>query len=187
MATFTTIHLQTEKAEETLRLLEAHQRCRLKTGAVVRRRADGFEEIYGNDFINSDEPPTLFALGSGEPGWVTVHYNSFSDCRDLLERLSQGLNCLAVLVMAQSVSSAYHITLYRNGTHLRTLEFADGEWVKEFGKPLPFEKEPLGHNIGTAKEPFYVFEDEDMTEYCKHLGLNPWIDVAEEWTILSVP
>ena len=186
MATLTTIHVQTDKADETLRLLETHLRRGWKTGAIARRAADGIEEIYGDDFINStDEPPTLFALGFGEPGWVTVHYNSFFDCRELLEKLSQGLQCLVVLVMAQSVSSAYHITLYRNGEHLRTLEFADGEWVKNFGKPLPFETEPLGHNIGTSEEPFYIFEEEDVTEYCKHLGLNPWADVAEEWTILS--
>jgi hypothetical protein len=186
VATLTTIHVQTDKADKTLRLLETHLRGGWKTGAIARRAADRVEEIYGDDFINStDEPPTVFAVGFGEAGWGTVHYNSFFNCRHLVEKLSEELQCLVVLVIAQSVSSAYHISVCRNGEHLRTLEFADGEWVKNYGKPLPFEKEPLGHNLGTSADPFYVFEEGDVTEYCKELGLNPWADVAEEWTVLS--
>jgi hypothetical protein len=127
----------------------------------------------------------MFAVGQAQDAWITVHYNSFFDCRQLLETLSQELRCLVVLVMMQSVSSACHITVCRNGKHLRTLEFADGEWAKKFGEPLPFEKEPLGHNIGTVHEPFYVFEENDATEYCQQLGLNLWIDGADKWMIFS--
>jgi len=186
MATSTTIHVQTEDAGGVLSILENYLRRGWNTGQISRRTSDGSGEIYGEAFLCSADDPTMFAFGRGQNGWVMIHYNSFSDCRHLVEKISCQLRCLVVLIMAQSVSSAYHITVCRDGEHLRTLEFADGEWVKNFGKPFPFEKEPLGHNIGTPDEPFYDFDEKDMTEYCKNFGLNPWADeVAEEWTILS--
>jgi hypothetical protein len=188
VSTLATIHIQTGDIQETLKLLENYLQQTHRGAQVKRQTTDSMETIYGDDFIPStDESPRKFAVGSGQGSWVTVHYNSFHDCRDLLAELSRKLNCLVVLVMAQSVSDGYHISVYRAREHLRTLEFADGEWIKQWGKPLPFEQDPLGHNIGSASEPFYVFDDADLLDYCSHFDLNPWESDAESgWTILSV-
>ena len=94
--------------------------------------------------------------------------------------------------MAQSVSSAYYLAVFRAGEHLRTIEFADGEWLRQEGTPLPFEPSPLGKNISEeGEEPYYWFNAEPVREYCEHLGLklwtHAWIQMENpEWTIVRV-
>ena len=181
------IQVQTDKSDEVIRILETHLCKGSETEKSLCRTVGWLEEIYGEDFILSmDKPPTKFAVGAGESGWEVIHCNSFFDCHDLLEKLSRELHCLVVHVMAQSVSDAYLITIWRDGENIRILEFADGVWVKNEGTPLPFEKDPLGQNIGKSDDPFFVFEEEDLSEYCENLGFDPWADEnVEGWTILS--
>lgn len=63
-----------------------------------------------------------------------------------------------------------------------------GEWTKQAGQTLPFEQEPLGHNIGSDEEPFFVFEREAVIDYCSQLNLQLWSDdgeSAEEYILLQ--
>lgn len=188
MPTLTAIHIQSEQTGEIVVILENYLQQTHRGAQIPRQVTESIEGIYGENFIPSTEVvPTVFAVGSGQVSWGTVRYNSFHDCRELLAELSRKLNCLVVLVIAQTVSDGYHLGVYRAGEHLRTLEFADGEWVKQWGEPLPFEQHPLGHNLGSDSEPFYVFDDGDVSDYCSHLDLDPWESGAEsKWTMLSV-
>ena len=64
-----------------------------------------------------------------------------------------GSNALvAIIVLAQTVSSAYYLAVFRGGDHLRTIQFADGEWLRQEGTALPFEPNPLGKNISEEGE-----------------------------------
>lgn len=161
---------------------------------VVRTTtAKTFGQLYGEEFLCSEtQQPTKFALITEQPRWFTIHYNSFLPLRELATDISGKLNTVAVLVRAQSVSSAYYLAVFRAGEHLRTIEFADGEWLRQEGAPLPFEPTPLGKNIsGEGEEPYYWFGDEPVREYCEHLGLKLWTHSAlemenPEWTIVKV-
>ena len=186
MSTHIAIHFQTEKTIELIDAFERYLRRTNRHSQISRVTSDAINGIYGKSFINSNSaPPTTFAIAREQPDWTTVHYNSFFEYRDLPAEVSMKFNCLAVLVMAQSVSGAYYISVHSSGEHLRTLEFGDGEWLKLWGKPLPFEKAPLGHNIGSDSGPFYIFDDDDLGLYCGSLGLNLWnLGVESEYTIL---
>jgi hypothetical protein len=152
-------------------LAETHQ------GRVIRTTtAESFGNLYDDEFVCSEEkPPTKFAIISEQPGWFTAHYNSLLRLRDLATELSRMLNTVVISVIAQSCSSAYLLSIYQSGRGLRTLEFADGSWIKQEGPLLPFESEPLGKNIAEpGEEPYFVFENESVCQYCEHFGLKLW-------------
>jgi len=89
--------------------------------------------------------------------------------------------------MAQSVSDAYHLEVWRAGKHLRTLYFGDGDWIRNEGAPLPFESSPLGTNLADeGEEPYFNFGRSDMIEYCGNLGLPLWQESSGEppWTVV---
>src|SRR4029079_5418523 len=121
------------------------------------------------------------------------YYNSFHELQDLAQPISAELQTVVIVVMAQSVSETYFVSVFRKGDHLRTLEWSGevGAWVKQTGAPLPFETNPLGRNISEDREaPFFVFEREDVADYCKALGLVLWEtdDDGSAWTeIRAVP
>ncbi len=131
------------------------------------------------------------APGVGTPyGWV--YFNSFCRLREFAEEVSGTLKTVVITTTAQSCSSAYMLSICEAGRHLRTLEFGDGEWIKQEGRLLAFESEPLGKNIAEpGEEPLYVFEEESVDEYCHHFGLkfwsNDWFELAKpEFTIIRV-
>lgn len=189
MSTYTALHVQSDEAAVEPLLVDwlktVHQ---VPSISVVRQREFPLS-LYGDDFV-WEEPPTMLAIGSEHPGWVTVHYNSSYEMRDIASEVARILKCFTVVVMAQSVSEAYFLCIHRKDEHLRTLQWAgdQGEWVIQEGKPLPFEKDPLGTNISPAGEdPFYVFERDEVHDYCANLGLKLWDEVnVSSWTILKV-
>lgn len=75
------------------------------------------------------------------------------------------------------VTEAYFLLLYDSGEHFRTLEWVgeSGEWARQEGRPLGFEILPLDRNISEAgDEPFYVFGQDEVQQYCRELGLLIW-------------
>lgn len=190
MSTYCTLHVQTKDKQAIVAELEQYLALNHR-GRVVRTiTADTHWPLYGDEFICSEkQQPTKFALVTEQAGWVTIHYNSFLPLRELATDISRTGQTLAVVVLAQSVSSAYYLGVWRFGEHLRTLEFADGGWIRQEGTPLPFEREPLGTNLSDeGEEPYYCFRRDDVMEYCEHLGLRLWQPPTdpEEWTIIRV-
>jgi hypothetical protein len=193
MSTYCAVHIQTEDAQSVLSSIDRYLTLTHRGRRVQVTTADTFGKLYGDEFICSEtQPPTKFAFISEQPDWITIHYNSFLTVRELAVELSGELATNVIIVLAQSVSSAYHVEVYRAGNHLRTIVFADGEWLRQEGTPLPFEPSQLGTNISAEdEEPFYWFEPEDVTAYCRHFGLNLWTYAytkleRPEWTILNV-
>lgn len=193
MSTYCALHVQTENGQSVVSEIERYLALNHRGRVVQTTAAETFGKLYGEEFLCSEtQQPTKFALISEQPGWFTIHYNCFLPVRELATDISRKLEALAIIVMAQSVSSAYHLGIYRGGEHLRTIEFADGEWLRQEGTPLPFEPSPLGRNIsGEGKDPWYWFDDEPTREYCEHLGLklwtHAWMQVEHpEWTVIRV-
>ena len=53
------------------------------------------------------------------------------------------------------------------------------------GDLLPFEREPIGTNISDqGEEPWYIFDSDDVCEYCKQFGLKLW---THEWMKMAKP
>ncbi len=192
MGTFCTIHIKSNDkgavvSEFERYLAETHR------GQVVQTTvAETFGKLYGDEFLCSNKPPTKFAAICEQPGWVTAHFNSFCRLREFAAEVSGTLKTFVITAIAQTCSSAYMLSICEAGRHVRTLEFADGEWIKQDGRLLPFESEPLGKNIAEpGEEPLYVFEGDSVKEYCEHFGLkfwsNDWFEMEKpEFTIVQV-
>lgn len=190
MSTYCALHIQTKDKQSVVPELEQYLALNHRGRVVRTTTADTLGPLYGDEFICSEkQQPTKFAVITEQPGWFTAHYNSFLPLRELATDVSRTLHTLAVVLTTQSVSSAYYVAVWRAGEHLRTLEFADGEWIRQEGSPLPFEREPLGTNLSDeGEEPYYSFRRDDVVEYCDHFGLRLWQPPAdqEEWTIIKV-
>ena len=189
MTTYTALHIQSVQIASLHKELAEWLTTVHKTKSIGITQGGFPAELYGDAFIVGEGYPNLLAIGSMPPNWLTVHYNSFYEMQDVASKISKTLSCLAIVVMAQSVSEAYLLSVHNNGKSLRKLYWVGeiGEWVAQEGAPLPFESNPLGHNIGTDENPFFVFDRESVIEYCKHLGLQLWDQVArpDSWTILK--
>jgi|GEM_PF-4514589 len=189
MSTYTALHVQSDGASVEPLLVDWLKSIHQASSVSVVKQREFPLNLYGDDFAWED-PPTMLAIGSEQPGWATVYYNSFYEMRDIAAEVSRTLKCYAVVVMAQSVSEAYFLCVCRDGEHLRTLQWVgdQGEWVIQEGEPLPFEKQPLGRNIsGEGEEPFYVFERDEVLDYCANLGLELWGEAdVPLWAVLKV-
>src|SRR5258708_2010282 len=148
MSTYCALHVQTKDRQSVIGDIERYLAVNHRGRVVQTTTANTFGQLYGDEFICSQtQQPTKFALITEQSDWLTIHYNSFLPLRELAADISRKLATIAVIVVAQSVSSAYYLAVFRAGEHLRTIEFADGEWRRQEGTPLPFEPSPLGKNI----------------------------------------
>ncbi len=185
--------MQTKAKDSVVALIEEYAALNHRPRVVQTTTAKTLGKLYGDEFIASEtQQPTKFALIAEQADWLTIHYNSFLPLRELAADISRKLDTVVVIVMAQSVSSAYYLAVFRGGEHLRTLEFADGEWLRQEGTPLQFEPSPLGKNLSEeGDEPWYCFDEEPVREYCEHFGLklwtHAWIQMESlEWTVVRV-
>jgi hypothetical protein len=182
MGTYCAIHIKSSDREALVAELEHHLAETHRGRVIQTTNAETFGKLYGDEFLCSEQqPPSKFAIISEQPGWFTAHYNCFYRLSDLAAELSGRLNTVVITVIAQSCSSAYQLGIFESRQKLRTLEFADGSWIKQEGALLPFETEPLGKNISEPEEePCHVFEQESVCEYCGHFGLKLWTNASLE-------
>src|SRR5687767_14496365 len=162
MSTYCAVHIKTSDRQSVINELQRYLALNHAGRVIHTTTTDSFGKLYKEEFICSEtQSPTKFALFAEQSDWFTAHYNSFYPLRELAADISRKLDTVAIIVIAQSVSSGYYLGVYSNGEHLRTIEFADGEWLRREGIPLPFEPSPLGRNIcAEGEEPRYWFEDE---------------------------
>ena len=130
------------------------------------------QDTLSDTFNPNEVDPDHFLIGQLESKVVEIHYNSFGNCDLLSSHLSSKLGRQVVVILYQSVSEAGYFALYREGETFRSLSVGDGEIYQEFGKPLPFEHDPPGHDIGDDEDEFIVFGYEDMDEYLTELGIS---------------
>lgn len=189
MSTYCAIHLKTTDQDEASGFLR--EWLVAKGGVEVSTtQAREFPADFYSDkaFHSGSRSPSRFAMTHTPEGWITAHYNSFHQPDDLTRGMSARLSAMTITVMAQSVSEAYFIQVVEAGQILRTIYFAgdSGEWARNEGAPLPFERHPLGTDISDGSEPFYVFGRDDAIAYCADLGLALWEDTAPaSWLVIS--
>jgi hypothetical protein len=186
MGTYTAFHLQSTDIDGI------QKACHAWLAAIHHRRKVSVDTggFPSSAFIKilEDKPPTMLVVGQTYPDWITVHYNSFFKLEEPVARLSGQFGCLGVVVLAQTTSDYYFISVYRNGETIRALEFAgDAGWLAQKGTPLPFEQAPLGEDISEPnEEPFYFFGAEEAEAYCNNLGFSIFGDEYEpQWAILK--
>ncbi len=189
MSTWCALHINSENSQEVI--AEASRwLASTNDSQVESHQAETVDEIYGDKFLISEQVPSMVGIGSWSRGWTSLHFNSFNRMSDFASAISEHLKADVLTVMMQSVSEAYFIEVFRNGEHLRTLSYSgdQGQWDEQEGDPLPFEKNPLGHNISEkGEDPFFVFGREDTEEYCKNLGLDLRAEYGMSvWQILEV-
>jgi hypothetical protein len=138
MGTFCAIHIKSNDKAAVVSELERYLAETHRGRAVRTTVAETFGKLYGEEFLCSNEPPTKFAAICEQPGWVTAHFNSFCSLREFAAEVSGRLNTVVITTIAQTCSSAYMLSICEAGRHLRTLEFGDGEWIKQEGELLSF-------------------------------------------------
>jgi hypothetical protein len=184
MGTYTAFHLQStdiDGIQETCSAwLAATHRSRTVSVDTGKFPSSAFVKVF------DDKPPTILVIGQTRPDWVTIHYNSFFEMEEPVARLSGQFGCLGVVVLAQTVSDYYLISVHRNGENVRVLEFtADVGWLAQEGAPLPFEQAPLGEDISEpGEEPCYFFRAEEAEAYCNNLGFSIFDEYEPRWVIL---
>jgi hypothetical protein len=186
MSTLTALYIQSNDDDQVQEICTEWLCATHRTKSVSVNRGGFPLKAFVKVF--EEKPPSLLVVGSTHPGWVSVHYNSFYEMEDLVTRLSDDLKCRGVVVMAQTVSDYYFISVYEQGKRLRVLEVEEGDrWLVQEGIPLPFESDPLGKNIAEpGEEPLYFFGQQEAEAYCNELGFSIWGGEYEpEWAILS--
>jgi len=177
MGSATMIHVETKQVGDVIRILE-EQLGHWHSKAEIRRgTGTPFSHLEDDVFINSEEdPPTMFTVDDNQPGWVSIHCNSWFRCNELQARLSLDLDCLVIQTLAQTTSEAYLISIHREGKHLRTLEFGDSSLITQMGTPFDFEQELLGKDSKTLSDGtvMYFFDMDGVADYCRNFGLSPW-------------
>lgn len=185
MGTYAAFHLQSTDIDNIQTVCSAW----LATTHRSRNISADIEEFPLAKFakIFNDKPPTMLVLRQTGPHWVTVHYNSFFKMEEPVQQLSEKLECLGIVALAQTVSDYYFISVYQNGENIRVLEFAqDSGWLAQQGTPLSFEQGPPGEDISEpGQEPYYFFDAQHAEAYCNNLGISIFDrDYESEWVIL---
>ena len=185
MTTHTAIHLHSSDVARIHPLCQAWMAEAFPRRAISMTRGPFPFKAFAR--VLSEDLPTLLALGLTEPDWVTIHYNSFHTMQGLAASLSDHLACWAVVVLAQTVSDSYFISVHTGGEWLRTLEFTgDAGWLVLEGPPFAFETTPLGQRLAEPGAPEDFFGEAEVEAYCRRLGFSLW-DAAydPEWLVLK--
>ena len=187
VSTHCALHVHSADQAALLTSLRAFLREEHGRGGLTSERPT-LGEFYGREFDAHASRPTAFLVGSEQPGWQTAHFNSFEHLDALARSLSAKLAAVVACYQMQSVSEAHRLSVHRGGEHLRTLEFAEGEWLLQEGQPLPFETVPLGTNVAEpGEEPHHEFGRDEAADYVMHFGLTLWGEQEpSRWTHLGV-
>lgn len=186
MSTYTAIHIHSKEITRAQQICHAWLTETYPAATTTVTQGAFPRKAFAGIFDTSQ--PSLLVLGLTEPDWIAIHHDSFNNMEALAQRLSQELASRAVVVLAQTVSDSYYISVDDGGERVRTLEFsADEGWLVQEGTPLPFEPRPLGESIAQAGEkPLYFFGAEDVEAYCKELGFSLWdVEYEPAWVIMQ--
>lgn len=188
MSTYAALHIRSDQLTPLQKKLAEWLKTMHKTEAVEIAAVDALPSLLDDTSQFGKPYPSLLLIGLTQANWIIVHYNSFYEMQDVASEISQLLSCLIIVVMAQSTSESYFLSVHKDGKTLRKLHWVGdiGDWVTQEGKPFSFETVPLGRNIGDEKEPFFVFNREAVIEYCENLGLHIWDETAEPKTWISL-
>ena len=188
MSTYTALHIRSDQLIRLQKKLAEWLKTTHKTETVKIANVDSLSMLIDDMPRFGELYPSLLLMGLTQADWITVHYNSFYEMQDVASEVSQVLSCLVVVVLAQSTSESYFLSVHKDGETLRKLHWAGdiGDWIIQEGRPMSFESIPLGYNIGDEKEPFFVFNRQAAIEYCKNLGLHIWDEIYEPKTWISL-
>lgn len=164
---------------------------RLKSLSGITASNEGeFPTDHFEHFLLDESLPNYLVIGSPQPDWVRVVYNSSHKLTDWCISLSKELETQVILTLAQSVSDYYYFAYYNKGVKLRELEFCYSTDFDEvnFGEKFDFENEQPGTKSEFDGEESYLFDFENIEEYCGHFGIVVETeDSKATWTILKGP
>lgn len=159
------------------------------TGITVSTEGE-FPKDHLEHFLLDESLPNYIVIGSFQPDWVRVVYNSSHKLTDWCVTLSRELDTQVILTLAQSVSDYYYFVYYDKGVKLRELEYCYSTDFDEvnFGEKFEFENERPGTRSEFDGEESYLFDFENIEEYCGHFGIEVEADDSNTtWTILKGP
>lgn len=156
--------------------------------SVETQSISKFPLDHHGSFLIDGTLPNYLVIGTTEPEWITVIYNSSSKLEVWGTDLSKKFETIVIVTMAQSVDSYYYFALYEKGELMRELEYcySDDMEPTNFGNKFSFEREEPGEKVEYEGEISYLFGFENIEEYCKHFGLTIQVDYDKfVWTILK--
>lgn len=177
------LNIETNRLDEVKTFLFNWLRDTHQKEPVVSSNQDSHFEFFQHEI------PMLFALGVLHENWITVLHDSYDFLVDLANRLSARFDCHVIHSLGQSTVETYYLSVHYGGVMIRKIYSGeDSLGIEQEGKPFPFEKSPLGKNIGSPEEDFYVFGYEDMGEFCSHINidiLRGLFEIDGAWTVLK--
>lgn len=138
----------------------------------------------GKTFQINEEFPSILSYKAISPEVVEVHFNSLAKPKGLADHLSKSTESPVVINLYQSNADASYWSYHHHGDCAREVESGDGEIYYQYGAPLGFERDPLGHNISDPhEEPFFIFNHEDQDFYNKSVGIEAKVyqDYESNW------
>src|ERR1700754_2598170 len=153
MSTWISLFINTAEKDKVVEQLKSF------TGIAVSDEGV-FPDDHYESMLLDETLPNYLIIGSVQPDWVRVVYNSSSKLTEWCISISRELQTRVIVTLAQSVSDYYYFAYYNNGVKLRELEYcysADLEEVN-FGQRLEFENEQPGKRSEFDGEVTYLFD-----------------------------
>lgn len=147
------------------------------------KEVDGTDlpELYGKKFPVYGKEPTLYAVRQSVSDYIIVDYNCFIVPASLIETLSNEFSSDIINVVYQTTSDSYWFKYFTEGSEVRSIGYADGEFYENEGTYFDFESDPIGidENDDEDEEPFYMFCEESIIDYSDKLNFprifeNKW-------------
>lgn len=180
---FYQLNIETNQFEEVKTFLFNWLRDTHRKEPVVYENQDSHFNFFQH------KVPKLFVIGVLHENWITVLHDSHDFLVDLANQLSARFHCHVVHTIGQSTVDTYYLSVHYGGEMIRKIYCGeDTLGIEEEGKPFPFEKTPLGKNIGGPEEDYFVFDYEDMEEFCSHIHIDllkgPF-EIDGTWVVLK--
>lgn len=179
MATHCAFYLNADSVETVVEMISSFY----DSGSYKMNSIEGTDlpDLYGKRFKVFGKEPTRYTIRRSESGYIIVDYNCFVVPTDLIKALSDQTSSDIMNIVFQTTSSSYWFTYFSNGSEVRSIGYADGEFYENEGAYFDFESDPIGIDINDEEdsEPFYMFCEESLIDYSQRLNFpglfeNDW-------------
>ncbi|MGV6861341.1 MAG: hypothetical protein ACWA41_06190 [Putridiphycobacter sp.] len=182
MATWTRFYINSSNSEKATDILEELIGINeSSTGKIT-------EDFYDSFLMDENANPNYILFSEIQKNWITVLYNSGSKIENWAQRISEELNCIVIVTIAQNTVDYYYYSQFKNGEKKREIEVCYGDDIEpiNYGTPYDFEEDEPGEKKEYDDKISYLFDFDSLERYSQNFGLEiqtDWDNVT--WTILK--
>ena len=178
MATFTSLHIQSDNRAHIAKILQELSDINEMTHGSYPK------ELDENLLFDENADPSYMAIGNVQNGWTTVQINSFKKLHKWAAKISKELNTSVIQIIGQTTSDVYYFLMYDKGNLRREIEIYHGDFDNaiDIGEKFSFEKPSL---IPQSDEDYQnLFDRDSLEQYCKKFGFDLFYDVQPDFYLI---